>query len=996
MTMNKDPILLLDITNAHQKFLNLSSGLSQFQVKLGQNILDEWFNNSNKLDVINSWLLNQQQPTIPTDPFTILHYNIRHFFSNQVDLLDIIAQYKPTVISLNELGTNVPENCLKQLLFSYNIFTNKGSNAHGGVVLAVDKKLKAIQLKYDQENFLAIQIFIKGETFTIVSIYSPPSERLPLEAMSSITKNSNNIIMVGDLNSKHSNWGCSTTNQKGKILADWLDITQALEIQNHGMKTSLRSDTTIDLVLTTPNISFAQCKTLPYLGSDHLPIFIELDGILLQSNFYTVPKTYWDIYRILLSLIYPYMQHELEITYSSCHQEWFFFFQRFLLAIKTRSTILHTAKRNRPTISSSLRLMLKHKHYLQNKYRHSKLETDRLRLRSWSKLIQHELKTQRQNNWLNFISQVTSPNPQKFWHTVKTINKKRSTTFTAITENNHIHKTSQEVINILSDHFSNRFSPPTTNLKHHTDLLATSLWNQLSNSSQDDIELVCSNSDLKFSTLDLKAIIKNMKNSNSSCFDGISNKMVKLLPESYHVPLITAYNTLFSTAQWDHKWKSAKTLCLNKVDNPAPTTNQLRPISLLPTFSKIYEKLFLLKFDKWVQSNNILPPQQSGSRPHLSTLTRVNYLFEQITQSLNHNSFVVILYVDFLQAFDMLWYQGLILKLYQLHCPYAYLFWIINYFTDRTITIEFGDQCSKRIPVSRGAPQGSCFGPKAYILNHFDLPSIFDYPNNVHLYVDDLAIIYSPSIYLKFSSQAKEMESRINKGLLKLASYTATNHQPINFKKTEYVIYRKSVQIPNIKISFQGQAIQRSNSFKYLGFHIDAKLSFNVMLDTQFAKLRKSFTILKYIHCAFPIFFKLKLKFFQTYAWPHFLMLATIFCLLSQTNQNRINSLYRRYLRIIYCIFRTPTVDLHTSLKLPTLNDLFHKYLQKRLKNIQLFEQESLDCFLLYKNVQNELQLHYNNKPFIPYLPTGRPNKRITSLINNNSDTFMDKLINFS
>ncbi|CAF4835403.1 unnamed protein product, partial [Rotaria sp. Silwood2] len=76
----------------------------------------------------------------------------------------------------------------------------------------------------------------------------------------------------------------------------------------------------------------------------------------------------------------------------------------------------------------------------------------------------------------------------------------------------------------------------------------------------------------------------------------------------------------------------------------------------------------------------------------------------------------------------MLWYQGLILKLHQLHCPYSYLFWIINYFKDRTITIDCQELLSKQICVSRGAPQGSCFGPKAYIVNHFDLPTIFDCP----------------------------------------------------------------------------------------------------------------------------------------------------------------------------------------------------------------------------------------------------------------------------
>ncbi|CAF3845006.1 unnamed protein product [Rotaria magnacalcarata] len=104
---------------------------------------------------------------------------------------------------------------------------------------------------------------------------------------------------------------------------------------------------------------------------------------------------------------------------------------------------------------------------------------------------------------------------------------------------------------------------------------------------------------------------------------------------------------------------------------------------------------------------------------------------------------------------------------------------------DRTITLDYQGHLSKQVKVNRGTPQGSCFGPKTYIVNHFDLPSIFDCPSEVHLYVDDLAILFSPSIYLKYAQQVDEIETRINKDLLKLANYAESNHQPIYNKKTD-------------------------------------------------------------------------------------------------------------------------------------------------------------------------------------------------------------------
>ncbi|CAF4894448.1 unnamed protein product, partial [Rotaria sp. Silwood2] len=55
-------------------------------------------------------------------------------------------------------------------------------NPHGGVVLAIDKRLKAIQLKIEELNIVAVQLIIKNQTYAIVSIYSPPNESLPLKS----------------------------------------------------------------------------------------------------------------------------------------------------------------------------------------------------------------------------------------------------------------------------------------------------------------------------------------------------------------------------------------------------------------------------------------------------------------------------------------------------------------------------------------------------------------------------------------------------------------------------------------------------------------------------------------------------------------------------------------------------------------------------------------------------------------------------------------------
>jgi hypothetical protein len=90
----------------------------------------------------------------------------------------------------------------------------------------------------------------------------------------------------------------------------------------------------------------------------------------------------------------------------------------------------------------------------------------------------------------------------------------------------------------------------------------------------------------------------------------------------------------------------------------------------------------------------------------------------------------------------MLWQQGLLLKLNCLDCSIPYLLWIPSCFKDKAMTLDLDDRLSTNIKISRGAPQGSVFGAIAYIVADYDLQQIFERPENIHLYVDDLGSVY--------------------------------------------------------------------------------------------------------------------------------------------------------------------------------------------------------------------------------------------------------------
>ena len=978
------------------KLVPLIEYLSEHQQQLAFTTLQECCWTQPRQDLIRRWHEQFKPPEAQLTHLTILHYNIRYLHSNKTDLVDMIQTHSPTIVSLNELGSVVPKKTINSLLFSYNVFMKEGTNPHGGVVLAIDKRLSSFEIEVKELNMAAALVMLGDQPYVIASIYSPPTDRLPLTAMATLANKSKNIIIAGDLNAKHHEWGCPQTNTKGRALHEWLD-KHKVNVLNAGMNTSLRSQTTIDLIISGEVPETTESKTFPYTCSDHLPIYAKFNRIETTGEKQVVPRTYWNLFAIMLSIVSEQFQAEQESQQHDPRSsfEWFMTLEQFLAALKLRLTEWKEVKRQRPSISPSLRILPRHNHYLQNKYRHTKLEEDRIRVRTWSALVKREFQSYRQQRWERFIANTASPNPTSFWRTVKALNMKKTIEFSALSVGNTIHRAPDVIVQLLNQHFAERHSPPVRDRITPMDKEAEEVWKTYTQADTEDIELVISQSDLVFSEQEIRSTIRSMKSKSSSGFDQVSNKMIKLLPAQYHKLLENAYNRLFHSAHWGEEWKRARTICLNKCDSPAPTTSQLRPISMLPAFSKIYERLFLLRFIRWTSVMNVLPAQQSGARPHQATTSRVNCLLEQVTQSLRYNTFIPVVYVDLLQAFDMLWQQGLLMKLNRLNCPPAYLAWLASYFSNRTLRIDYNGMKSDLVRVERGAPQGSCLGPVMHVVGHHDLPQCFETPDYAHAYVDDIAMAYSPSIHMRHKQQKTEVEERINKELIKLRDYARDWHQPLNPKKTELVVYHRSVQCPKLDIVYDGERIIQKQSFKYLGFHLDAKLAFRAMIDSQLGKARKGYVILKYIHRQFPSHTKLKIKFFNTYIWPHMYMMATIYCLLSTTARERLASFYRRCLRLIHCLFQWPTEDLHGHFRLHTIERRYKSCLVKRMNSIQKYEAVLLDSNLQYKYLFNTLYSHYREKACIKRMPTGRPNKRLKSFLEKDCRNFLDHLCHF-
>ena len=124
---------------------------------------------------------------------------------------------------------------------------------------------------------------------------------------------------------------------------------------------------------------------------------------------------------------------------------------------------------------------------------------------------------------------------------------------------------------------------------------------------------------------EIRGIINTMKPKNSSGYDGISTKVLK--PSGSQISKLLAFiiDKSIKTGIFPERLKYAVVTPLHKRGDVSDIANY-RPISLLPAFSKILEKIMHSRLYQHLQTNNILTTEQYGFRKGLST--------EQATYSL--------------------------------------------------------------------------------------------------------------------------------------------------------------------------------------------------------------------------------------------------------------------------------------------------------------------------------------------------------------------------
>ena len=335
--------------------------------------------------------------------------------------------------------------------------------------------------------------------------------------------------------------------------------------------------------------------------------------------------------------------------------------------------------------------------------------------------------------------------------------------------------------------------------------------------------------------------IRNLKNNKAPGLDSISAEFLKS-GQTAIVPFLTKlFNEMFNRGYFPISWcQSVIVPLFKKGDHNNP--DNYRGISLLNVTSKLFTFILNKRLYKWSEKEEKICQEQAGFRRNFSTIDQIYTLITMIRKSLhgqNKGKFYV-LFVDYAKAFDSVNRDKLWNILTKIKTSVKMLSMLKGLYCTVQSCVRWKHETSGFFNCPQGVKQGCILSPLIFSLfvnevaKHVSsnckhgfqfLPGLREIC--LLLFADDICL---------FSTTPSGLQNQIN-NLERSSKALGLN---VNLNKTKVMVFRKGGHLSKAeKWYYDGKLIQVVNSYKYLGFNLSTRLSFDVALEDFCGRAKK-------------------------------------------------------------------------------------------------------------------------------------------------------------
>jgi hypothetical protein len=196
--------------------------------------------------------------------------------------------------------------------------------------------------------------------------------------------------------------------------------------------------------------------------------------------------------------------------------------------------------------------------------------------------------------------------------------------------------------------------------------------------------------------------------------DGIQNECLRHRPRRSLVHLTHLINHCFRLAHFPQSWKEAKIITLPKTGKDPKFTQNLRPIRLLATAGKLFEKAILKLLQQHIYEKGPLNTSQFGFRARHSTTLQLMRLTDHVTLNFNNTMSTAAVFLDIEKALDTTLHSGLLYKMSKFEFSTRLIQLISSFLSEIKFRVSVEGEMSTPRKMQAGVPQGSVLSPTLY------------------------------------------------------------------------------------------------------------------------------------------------------------------------------------------------------------------------------------------------------------------------------------------
>lgn len=787
--------------------------------------------------------------------------------------------------------------------------TITGSQKAKAAIVVINKTYTVTKISHlCTQHVATAEIITGGIGWIVASIYAQYSHDINpyLDYIRQIVHYANNrrLIIATDINARATVWHSDKTDERGQLVLNVLDELNLFVVNGPGQPPTWRGHAGESSRI---DITIANANALPLVtgwrvmdgatSSDHNPIIMNINNAQHQTQTEDTHqrllfhKADWTRLRQIID------ESHLYLTDGSIDYKAHVLTEVIQRAQKIAIPSADIRHRQKIPWSSNLTRLRKETRDKRKWFQRAVTDRDRqIRLaqyRAAKNQYYQEIHRTRQEHWNNHIQQQIQTD---IWGEPFKIQTERMKTPLVLSTLRRADGTMTQGWRSSAEYLLNKLLPDDDPLSDEPE--QTRLREQM------NVVYEHGTVTQPFAQEEVALAISRLKNKKAPGPDGIHSETLKQAAPQIVPYLTDILNEALRLGRVPLIWKTANTVIIKKSEDKDPSDPKTyRPICLINTLAKVQERLLCDRLQSYRELLGLCP-HQYGFRKGKSIDDAINNVLTTVGNI--HTKYVVAVLIDISGAFDNLWWPAMFMRLREMEVPKALYNSLLDYCRSRVVEWRAGSQkVVKRI--TKGCPQGSICGPVFWDITFEPLIQKLEEDVNadgVTAYADDLLVLVS-------ADSRAYLEQKTTQLLTEIDNWCKRNKLQLATHKTVYIMLKGTLQ-RNPTIKLNGASIHRQLVTRYLGVHLDERLTFNdhirmtvdraTKIMHKLARLntlqfRLPLTTMRTYHCAL---FESVVTFAAS-SWAHRVKVVT--------NRNRVRGGQRSVLIRLSGAFNTSSVD---------------------------------------------------------------------------------------